>query len=273
MKVFISWSGDLSREVAVVLRDWLPSVIQSIEPYVSSEDIDKGTRWSSDIASELETSSFGILCVTGSNIHAPWINFEAGALSKSVESSRVSPFLFNIKRSDVSGPLVQFQSTINEKEDIFKLLNSINDAEEKSLPIDRLRTIFDVWWPKLEEHLSKLESKTKTDIKEKASEKKKESDILEEVLELVRSQTLIIRDPEKLLPPAYLEYALKNRRLDSHAPISIRRPLLDLAEQVERLKLALHDDNISRLSLAELIADIEQPLHYMLKRWGTKERI
>lgn len=101
MKVFISWSGDLSHKVAVILRDWLPSVIQSLESYVSSEDIDKGARWSTDISKELEDSSFGILCITRENLDPPWLNFEAGALSKSVDRSRVSPFLFGVKRSDI----------------------------------------------------------------------------------------------------------------------------------------------------------------------------
>lgn len=41
MKVFISWSGNKSHKVAMIFREWLPSVIQSLEPYVSSEDIDK----------------------------------------------------------------------------------------------------------------------------------------------------------------------------------------------------------------------------------------
>ncbi|WP_052700655.1 TIR domain-containing protein [Methylocucumis oryzae] len=120
MKVFLSWSGTKSHKVALVFRDWLPSVIQEITPYVSSEDIDKGARWSTDIAKELEDSTFGILCVTKENISAPWLTFEAGALSKTMDKSFVSPFLFDIKRSEVDGPILQFQSTIFEKEDIQK---------------------------------------------------------------------------------------------------------------------------------------------------------
>jgi hypothetical protein len=110
MKVFLSWSGHKSHKIAIVLRDWFPSVIQSIAPYVSSEDIDKGARWSTDIAKELEDSTFGILCVTKENINAPWLTFEAGALSKTIEKSFVCPFLFDIKRSEVDGPILQFQS-------------------------------------------------------------------------------------------------------------------------------------------------------------------
>ena len=126
MRVFISWSGNKSHKVALVFRDWLPSVIQSIEPYVSSEDIDKGARWSTDIAKELENSTFGILCVTKDNLEAPWLSFEAGALSKTMDKSFVSPFLFDIKRSEVNGPILQFQSTIFQKEDLKKLVSTLN---------------------------------------------------------------------------------------------------------------------------------------------------
>jgi len=103
MKVFLSWSGAKSHKVALVFRDWLPSVIQEITPYVSSEDIDKGARWSTDIAKELEDSTFGMLCVTKENISAPWLTFEAGALSKTMDKSFVSPFLLAVFANRVGG--------------------------------------------------------------------------------------------------------------------------------------------------------------------------
>lgn len=143
MKVFLSWSGDLSHKTAKVFRDWLPSVIQSIVPYVSSEDIDKGARWSTDIANELENSSFGILCVTKDNVDAPWLSFEAGALSKTIDKSFVSPFLFDIKRVEVSGPILQFQSTVFEKDDLRKLVGTLNKAcNSEALSEERLDRAF-----------------------------------------------------------------------------------------------------------------------------------
>lgn len=91
VKVFLSWSGELSHKLACAFRDWLPSVLQSIVPYVSSEDIDKGARWSTDIAQELELSAFGILLITKENLNAPWINFEAGARGLARSDTSTTP--------------------------------------------------------------------------------------------------------------------------------------------------------------------------------------
>jgi hypothetical protein len=89
MKVFISWSGPVSKRLAEAIRDWLPGVLQLVTPYFTPADIEKGGRWASDIAKELSSSELGILCITRDNIHSDWILFEAGALSKSLDKSFV----------------------------------------------------------------------------------------------------------------------------------------------------------------------------------------
>ena len=198
MKVFISWSGNTSHKIATVFRDWLPSVIQSIEPYVSSEDIDKGARWSTDIAKELENSTFGILCVTKENLHAPWLSFEAGALSKSMDKSFVTPFLFDIKRSEVNGPILQFQSTIFERADIKKLLQTLNKAcGDNGLSDKMLDRAFDVWYPTLENELSMIREQTdQSDDTATNHEEEQPSAIIEEILELSRDNQKLLRNPD-----------------------------------------------------------------------------
>jgi len=197
MKVFISWSGNKSHRVALVFREWLPSVIQSVEPYVSSEDIDKGARWSTDIAKELENSTFGILCVTKENLEAPWLSFEAGALSKTMDKSFVTPFLFDIKRSEVNGPMLQFQSTIFEREDIKKLLQTLNKAcGESGISESMLDKAFDVWYPTLENELNNLHDVTDEKQEESDTEVEKYSAIIEEILELSRDNQKLLRNPD-----------------------------------------------------------------------------
>ncbi len=200
MKVFISWSGNKSHKVALVFREWLPSVIQSLEPYVSSEDIDKGARWSSDIAKELEDSTFGILCVTKDNLEAPWLSFEAGALSKTMDKAFVTPFLFDIKRSEVNGPILQFQSTIFEKDDIKKLINTLNKAcGEMGITELMLDRAFEVWYPTLENELNNLKDIDENVIEKNGKEEVYSAEIIEEILELSRDNQKLLRNPDAKL--------------------------------------------------------------------------
>lgn len=149
MKVFISWSGERSHKLALIVRDWLPSVIQAVQPYVSSEDLRKGRRWAGDIAKELEQTSFGILCIVPDNANAPWLNFEAGALSKIVEDARVVPLLFGLRPSDLVGH-PQFQSAVFQKAEVLKMLQSVNELLGSArLGETRLEKAFEHWWPNL----------------------------------------------------------------------------------------------------------------------------
>jgi hypothetical protein len=187
MKVFISWSGVTSKKVAEQIREWLPTVLQTVKPYFTPSDIEKGTRWSSDIAKELDDSKAGIFCVTKENINSQWLMFEAGAISKKVEQSLVCPILIGLDNSDISGPLTQFQTTLFEKSDFKKLVSDLNKANgDNKLEESVLLTVFEKFWPDLEEKISVI---LKTDGTASAKEEdiRTDREILEEVLELSRS--------------------------------------------------------------------------------------
>jgi hypothetical protein len=179
----------VSKQVALALRDWLPSVIQAIEPWMSSEDIEKGARWSSDIAKQLENTAAGIICVTPDNRDEPWLNFEAGALSKKVANEMVCPYLFRLKPSGLTGPLVQFQASEASKEDTQKMIATLNRATAKPIPDDKLVEAFDLWWKRLEAKLEAIPSATSPE-----PAKRKPEDMLEEVLGIVRDQSRSAQD-------------------------------------------------------------------------------
>jgi hypothetical protein len=156
VRVFISWSGASSRQLAEALRDWLPSVLHVVEPYMSAEDIAKGARWPQEVARQLDESEFGIICVTRDNQRSEWLNFEAGALSKSVLSGRVVPLLLGVDEIDPRHPLWQFQSVTCERADVLRLVRDINKASLRALPGDKVQKSFDMWWPDLAARLADI---------------------------------------------------------------------------------------------------------------------
>jgi hypothetical protein len=193
MEVFISWSGEASHIVGLALKDWLPSVIQSIEPFISSEDIAKGTRWFSEIGNQLGKTSFGVICLTPENCKEPWILFESGAISKSIGESSIAPILLGMSISELEGPLAQFNATQANKADILKLMKSINDkidsTKERKLEPQKLEKIFEALWPELEEKINDCQQVIEmSKLANPATEiKRPMNDMLEELIELNRS--------------------------------------------------------------------------------------
>jgi len=183
MKVFFSWSGDVSRQVADTFRSWLPSVLQSVSPYFSPDDLAKGSRWASEISKELNDANFGLLFLTRDNLNAPWLIFEAGCISKNVSDARVFPILLGLKPTDVEGPLTQFQAVEFERESIRSLIEQLNSAlGHLALQPDVLNNVWEKWWPDLEQAVSDISI-----VERPASEPVRDSrDILEEILGLVR---------------------------------------------------------------------------------------
>jgi hypothetical protein len=185
MDVFISWSGKRSKQIAEILTDWLPQVIQAVNPWMS-KDIDKGARWSPEISEKLAQSKIGIICLTPENLHADWILFEAGALSK-IKENKVCTFLIELNPADIEQPLAQFQHTSFSKDDVKSLITTINaqltGTGEHLLPEKTLNSVFEKNWLDLEDKIKSIPpvSKSKTKKQERS-----DREILEEILELTR---------------------------------------------------------------------------------------
>lgn len=189
MNIFISWSGERSHKVALLLKDWIKGIIQAARPWVSSEDIGSGTRWFAQISDQIEATSQGIICITSENRDKPWILFEAGALSKGQTTSvHVTPLLIDLEKQDITGPLAQFNAVIASKEeDMRKLVLDLN----KRLPAEAiveeavLNRLFTALWPDFAKDFSKAVAETQADTPKKVV--RKEDSILAEILDLVRS--------------------------------------------------------------------------------------
>lgn len=151
LSIFISWSGVLALECTKALREWLPKMFDHIDPWASDTDIEAGDRSMDEIKDKLNESGFGIIVVTTENMAKPWLNFEAGALSKSFgdDKNRVVPLLVNFKNKyQLKGPIDQFHAIMLNKEGMGKLCDSIG----VTIGLDRLtvRARFEWAWPSLE---------------------------------------------------------------------------------------------------------------------------
>ena len=141
-----------------------------------------GSRWGYEIAKELEHAHFGLICLTRDNIDAPWIMFEAGALSKNLDMSKVCPILFGVDAGDLKGPLAQFQACKFERIEIYKVVKMINgEMGLRKLSDAILSSSFDTWWPKLEEGVKHIfKSHSVKSVRPQRSER----DLLEEMVGL-----------------------------------------------------------------------------------------
>jgi TIR domain len=191
LKVFLSWSGTRSKEVANLLSDWLCCVIQASRPWISTRDLDRGSLWFGEINDQLKDTSVGIICLTQENKNRPWILFEAGALAKGLSTSRVCTLLIDLEPKDVEDPLAQFNHTFPNHDGMLGLVKTLNNTLGKNgLDIRILEQVFNTYWPQFEEKFTKILEKAET---QPPSQPRPNEDILGEILENTRILSSKIR--------------------------------------------------------------------------------
>lgn len=194
MKTFLSWSGVKSHSAALAFSEWIPCVIQAIEPWVSSKDIDRGSIWFNEIFEQLKDTNFGVVFVTKENQDKPWLLFESGALSKGLSENRICTVLIDldVRDIDAGSPLRHLNHTVLEKDSVLALVKTIN-KNIKGSPIQdkHLEISFNALWPDLD---SKLKDILSTDP---ASEepRRDDADVLNDILDNVLNINKKCLDP------------------------------------------------------------------------------
>jgi hypothetical protein len=217
MKTFLSWSGDKSHKVAIAFSEWIPCVVQAIEPWVSSKDIDRGSIWFNDIFLQLKETNFGIVFITKENQNKPWILFESGALSKGLTENRVCTVLIdlNVRDIDSGSPLRNLNHTTLHKESILALIKTINKNIESGQVVEKnLERSFEALWSEFEVIVQNILDSEPASLEPERQDTDVLNDILENVLLINRNVSRVIhhRSSGRHIEPHHAE-ALLNRLL------------------------------------------------------------
>ncbi|WP_081624158.1 TIR domain-containing protein [Arthrobacter sp. 135MFCol5.1] len=231
MKIFISWSGTPSHEMALLLREWLVRVLQYSEPFVSSKDISKGAQWLVTISEQLTDTTEGIVCVTPSNVEAPWLNYEAGALAKTTGQTAVRTVLLGLGPGDLpaGAPLSNFQHTDGlDPEEMWSLVESIHlRSEAAGASLERIRWAFDQAWPELKASLETIELHPEDNKPDRSPD---EQSLIKDVLQEVKSISMAVAALGQAQQPP-------------------RKVVIDSAEQSSRVVPANDRKTVSRVTV------------------------
>lgn len=125
MKIFLSWSGNLSREVALLLSEHLRPILWDVKTFMSGENIPSGSEWTKVLARELKENPFAIVCLTPQNLSSPWLLYEAGALTYNDDNKLCALLLGTLTLEDVRGPLERYQHRALTEKEFRTLLDDI----------------------------------------------------------------------------------------------------------------------------------------------------
>lgn len=191
VKVFISWSGRRSQGVAEALGKFLKKVIQSVEPFISTA-MDAGVKWNEVVAKNLDEHGIGILCVTPGNVERPWLNFEAGALSRHLDDSgRVIPYLLDFgSAGNLNPPLSQFNAVTADKQGTFKLVQTLNGLDSRPQATEDLEETFEAFWPSFAAKLEEIRTSS-----EQPPARRSDGEKLDELLAI--SHQLLRREEDR----------------------------------------------------------------------------
>jgi TIR domain len=149
VKLFLSWSGDSSKGIAEIFRNWLRAFSTELDIFFTPDGIEAGMRWNDELSLTLQECEIGIFVYTRQNLDSLWMAFEAGALSKRIKTGRVIPLIFGEPELKLKAPLSQFQAKRFSEKGVFETLESINNCLVDRKSKDELNNFMKFTWGKI----------------------------------------------------------------------------------------------------------------------------
>ncbi|MEQ9503722.1 MAG: toll/interleukin-1 receptor domain-containing protein [Deltaproteobacteria bacterium] len=149
--VFLSYSGERSKALAVILKNALGQ-IDGVTAWLADADIYAGDDWREKVTSALERAAVGVLCLTRENHRSPWVHFEAGHLAH-YRDTPVIPYRLELEVHELEGPLAQYQTCACDERGTFELFRSV---VKKALGVELEEERFGQIWPDLRARLEAI---------------------------------------------------------------------------------------------------------------------
>ncbi len=181
-RVFICFSGERSRLLGEALERFISRVCGQANPFISAHHVEAGERWGERLDSELNDINIGGACITKEGQDGSWLHFEAGALSKNKEIAHVCPYLLDVEKGEIRGPLSRFQALEATEQDTKELVLMINKELEKKELSDESEVLddrFTKYWPDLRDTIEELRKQSET--KKQTESKPDLADVLERI--------------------------------------------------------------------------------------------
>lgn len=159
MRVFLSWSNELSKYVAEQFDTLLTACFPKklVAPFFSC-NMAGGTRSMDKILSELKNSSHLLAFLTRDELNPAWVIFESGAVGKFAKQSTIVPIAIGFCAGDVVPPLQATRQSISI-DDKFKVRGILDDiCKSARASRAKLDQRFNAWFRKLQSELKRRQA-------------------------------------------------------------------------------------------------------------------
>ena len=254
--VFFSWSGERSKKVAEAFQDIFKEVFDPvIECFLSTRDIAPGARSIQILFDKLEKCNYGICFIDSENVTAPWIQFEAGALSKMVENSKVMILLLDNNTECLQGtPLFAFQHKLFNREHIQSIFEEIIKLFDQESSKESFLKRFEKSWGSFSERSNKILANVQNEIDIQNTNKDELNTIKKMLIDV---QNLLKNDYSETIKESVGVVTELKKIMLNMSPDKLRD--MKMRFKVQRYEIAFQQ-NIQ--SIEELIDNIESEGNY-----------